>query len=398
MGDILLDHAKVGLELYRRNFHNRDIEKADDAVKINEFDKSGKTGKLDGMEKIDLKGMDRGEMESFAEKLGLDSFRGRQIFRWIYQQDVGHFDAMTDISKPIRIELSESCRISELAIEEQLVSSDGSVKFLFRLDDGLLVESVLIPEKNRVTLCVSSQAGCPGQCAFCATGQIGFRRNLDSGEIVDQFLQAQRFSKRRISNIVFMGMGEPMLNLQNVLKACRILNDDYGPSLSQKKITISTVGVLKGMREFISSPGKLGLAISLHSADEQIRRRLIPLAKRNKLADIMAEAGRYTKTSRRRVSFEYLLLGGVNDSIAEARKLVKLIEGIPCKINLIRYNPVEGLAFRPPDEADVIKFRDYLYPRVYAVMIRESRGQDINGACGQLAGQVPGELSANPFL
>ncbi len=351
---------------------------------------------LDGMKKIDLKGMDRDEMEAFAAGLGLDSFRGRQIFRWIYQERLSDFDGMTDISKSIRKKLSESCRISELIIRQELKSVDGSTKFLFELDDGLLIESVLIPEKDRVTLCVSSQAGCPGKCAFCATGQIGFKRNLNAGEIVDQFLQAQRFSKRRISNIVFMGTGEPMLNLENVLKACRMLNDDYGPSLSQKKITISTVGVLKGMREFVSSPGKLGLAISLHSADEEIRRRLIPLAKSSSLADIMAEAKRYTRTSGRRVSFEYLLLGGINDSISDAKKLVKLIEGIPCKINLMRYNPVDDLEFRRPNEDDVIKFRDYLYPRVYAVMIRESRGGDIRGACGQLAGHVIGRANANP--
>jgi 23S rRNA (adenine2503-C2)-methyltransferase len=353
---------------------------------------------LGSMKKIDLKGMDRDELEGFAASLGLEAFRGRQIFRWIYQEKVSDFEGMTDISKPIRKRLSDSCRISEPVIRQRLTSIDGSVKFLFGLADGQLIESVLIPEKDRVTLCVSSQAGCPGKCAFCATGQIGFKRNLDAGEIVDQFLLAQRFSKRRISNIVFMGMGEPMLNLENVLKACRILNDDYGPSLSQKKITISTAGVIRGMREFVSSAGKLGLAISLHSADEEIRKRLIPLAKSNSLAGIMAEAGRYTKTSGRRVSFEYLLLGGVNDSVSDAKKLLKLIEGIPCKINLIGYNPVDGLGFNRPKEDDVLKFRDYLYPRIYAVMIRESRGADIKGACGQLAGQSIEQANANPSL
>jgi 23S rRNA (adenine2503-C2)-methyltransferase len=343
------------------------------------------------MNKIDLKGMDRVELEAFAASLNLETFRGRQIFRWIYQEGIEDFDLMTDISKPIRRKLFENTRISNLACEQQLVSVDGSTKFLFKLHDVHLIESVLIPEKDRVTLCVSSQAGCPAGCLFCATGQIGFKRNLDAGEIVDQFLQAQRATKRRISNIVFMGMGEPMLNLDNVLKACRILTDDYGPSLSQKKITISTVGILNGLKRFVSNPGKLGLAISLHSADENIRQRLIPPSKSNCLLEIMAEAKRYTQNSRRRVSFEYLLLGGVNDSITDARKLIKLIEGIPCKINLMRYNPVEGLPFKRPDENDVIAFRDYLYPRVYAAMIRESRGTDIKGACGQLAGHISGQ-------
>jgi 23S rRNA (adenine2503-C2)-methyltransferase len=340
------------------------------------------------MEKIDLKGMERSDLETFATEFELESFRGRQIFRWIYQEGHRDFSGMSDISKPIREKLSAKCQISELTCQRKLVSVDGSVKFLFKLADGPSIESVLIPEKERVTLCVSCQAGCPAGCHFCATGQLGFKRNLKAGEIVDQFLQAERESPKRISNIVFMGMGEPMLNLDNVLKACRILNDDYGPSLSQKKITISTVGIIKGLKRFAANPGKLGLAISLHSADENVRQRLIPPAKSNSLPDIMAAAKRYTEKSGRRVSFEYLLLGGVNDSIADAQKLVKLIEGIPCKINLMRYNPVAGLPFKRPLETNVLKFRDYLYPRVYAAMIRESRGADIKGACGQLAGDT----------
>jgi 23S rRNA (adenine2503-C2)-methyltransferase len=347
---------------------------------------------LGKMQKIDLKGMERTELEAFAKDFGLQTFRGRQIFRWIYQEGLRDFPSMSDISKPIREKLLAKCQISELTCSQKLISIDGSIKFLFKLIDGLSIESVLIPERDRVTLCVSCQAGCPAGCHFCATGQLGFKRNLNAGEIVDQFLQAQRESKKRISNIVFMGMGEPMLNLDNVLKACRILNDDYGPSLSQKKITISTVGIIKGMKIFVSNPGKLGLAISLHSADENVRQRLIPPAKSNSLADIMAGAKRYTEKSGRRVSFEYLLLGGVNDSISDAQKLVKLIEGIPCKINLIRYNPVAGFPFKRPSESNVIKFRDYLYPRVYAAMIRESRGADIKGACGQLAGE---EIKSN---
>jgi 23S rRNA (adenine2503-C2)-methyltransferase len=343
------------------------------------------------MKSIDLKGMDRSELEAFAVSLNLEAFRGRQIFRWIYQEGVESFDLMSDIGKPVRLKLSENTRITKLDCEQQLSSADGSMKFLFRLHDGHYIESVLIPERDRVTLCVSSQAGCPAGCLFCATGQIGFKRNLNAGEIVDQYLQARRAIKRRISNIVFMGMGEPMLNLDNVLKACAILTDDYGPSLSQKKITISTVGILNGMKRFVSKPGKLGLAISLHSADENVRERLIPPAKSNSLLEIMTEAKRYTQVNGRRVSFEYLLLGGVNDSISDAKKLIKLIEGIPCKINLMRYNPVEGLPFKRPNENDVIAFRDYLYPRVYAAMIRESRGADIKGACGQLAGHLGGQ-------
>jgi 23S rRNA (adenine2503-C2)-methyltransferase len=340
------------------------------------------------MDKVDLKGLDIGEMETFAQGLGLEAFRGRQIFRWIYQERVRDFEPMTDISRAIRERLSGEAAISELERVQTLRSIDGSIKFLFRLRDGPYVESVLIPESDRLTLCISSQAGCPAKCAFCATGRLGYKRNLKAGEIVDQFLQAQGVAESRITNIVFMGMGEPMLNLENVLKACRILNNDYGPALSQKKITISTVGIVHGMRKFVAMANKLGLALSLHSADEGVRQRIMPVARKNSLADIMVEVGHYIKNSGRRVSFEYLLLGGVNDSITDARKLVKLVGGIPCKINLMRYNPVDGLAFERPDEADVERFRDYLLPRVYAVTVRESRGIDIKGACGQLAGQL----------
>lgn len=338
------------------------------------------------MNRVDLKEMDRSELECFASSLGLEPFRGRQIFRWIFQNGAADFDIMTDLSKKLRTELNEKSFIGKLGVSRVLESSDGSIKFLFRLHDGFFIESVLIPENGRLTLCVSSQAGCSLRCEFCATGRMGFKRNLTAGEIVDQLLQAQKRSEKRITNVVFMGMGEPTLNLNNVLKACEIISDDYGLSLSRKRITISTVGLVHGLKRLVSQAGKLGLAISLHSADEQVRKKIIPVAQKNNLQDIMAEAKRYTELSGRRVSFEYLLLGGVTDSVDDAGKLVRLIHGIPCKINLIRYNPTDGLPFRIPREDDVQRFKEYLYPRTYAVTVRESRGLDIGGGCGQLAG------------
>jgi len=337
------------------------------------------------MDKIDLKGLNRSELENFVSILGLEPFRGRQIFRWIYQNGAPSFDIMTDLSKRIRSELSRKTRISNLKLVRKLDSLDRSSKFLFRLSDDLQIESVLIPEKNRITLCISSQTGCAVGCRFCATGRMGFMRNLDAGEIVDQLLQVQKFSERKISNIVFMGMGEPTLNLKSVMKACEIINDDFGPSLAQKKITISTVGIVHGLKKFVNNVHRLGLAISLHSADEIIRRKIIPAADKNSLKEILALAKLYTEKTGRRVYFEYLPLGGLTDSIGDAKKLVKAIHGIPCKINLIKYNPVDGLRFKEPEEEDVEKFKDYLYPRTYAVIIRESRGADIKGACGQLA-------------
>jgi 23S rRNA (adenine2503-C2)-methyltransferase len=337
------------------------------------------------VDKVDLKGMNREDMESFASSMGLEPFRGRQIFRWIYQNGAASFEVMTDLSKNIRAEISKKAEIRNLKIIQKLDSYDGSSKFLFGLDDGLQIESVLIPEKNRVTLCVSSQAGCAVGCRFCATGRMGFMRSLDAGEIVDQLLQVQKFSKRRISNIVFMGMGEPMLNLKSVMKACEIMGDDYGPSLAQKKITVSTVGIVHGLKKFVENVHRLGLAISLHSANEEVRKKIIPAAEKNSLKEILEQAKLYTEKTGRRVYFEYLLLGGLTDTISDAKRLVKAIHGIPCKINLIKYNPVDGLPFREPEKEDIENFRGYLYPRTYAVMLRESRGADIRGACGQLA-------------
>jgi 23S rRNA (adenine2503-C2)-methyltransferase len=342
------------------------------------------------MEKIDLKELDQAESEAFAAKLGLEAFRGRQIFRWIFQKGIPDLDSMTDLSRKVRRELSGKARISNIQPMRVDKSRDGSTKFLFELSDGYYVESVLIPEKRRLTVCVSSQVGCAQGCRFCATGRMGFKRNLTSGEIVDQLLKSQRQSVKRITNVVFMGMGEPLLNLKAVMKACRIMTSDHGLSLSRKKITISTVGIVHGLKKFVDSGQKLGLAISLHSADESVRKRVIPSAAGNDLGQIMAEARRYTRLSGRRVSFEYLMLGGLTDSISDAERLVRLIHGIPCKINLIRYNPVDGLPFREPDEESIQKFKEYLYPRTYAVNIRESRGLDIKGACGQLAGEAFG--------
>lgn len=340
------------------------------------------------MDRVNLKEMNRSELESFVFSLGLEPFRGRQIFRWIFREGVTEFDSMTDLSRKLRMEFNEKSYISRLSVEKMLESTDGSTRFIFKLDDGFFIESVLIPEKGRLTLCVSSQAGCALRCKFCATGRMGFERNLSAGEIVDQLLQVQKHSDTRITNVVFMGMGEPTLNLNNVLKACEIMSDDYGPSLSRKKITISTVGVVHALEKFVSRAGKLGLAVSLHSADEQVRKKIMPVAQENSLQDILAEAKRYTELSGRRVSLEYLLLGNVTDSIEDAAKLVKLIHGIPCKINLIRYNPSNGLPFKRPLEKDVQGFKEYLYPRTYAVTVRESRGLDVGGACGQLAGVV----------
>jgi len=332
-----------------------------------------------------LMGLSKVELLSFAKSVGLQAYKGRQLFRWFYQEGLKSFDDMTDISKKDRSRLNQSAYIEELALSQHLSSTDGSSKLLFKLHDGYFIESVLIPDKKRLTICVSSQAGCAMGCKFCATGTMGFKRNLDAGEIVDQILQGRKIAGRDITNIVFMGMGEPTLNLKEVLKACEILTDELSLLFSQKRITLSTVGIVHGLKKFVDSVHKIGLAISLHSADEDIRKKIIPSAAKNPLDSIMREAKRYSEKTGRRVSFEYLLLGGVTDSISDAKKLIKLIDGIPCKINLLRYNYINGLPFKKPEESDVQKFKEYLYPRTYAVMIRESRGADIQGACGQLA-------------
>lgn len=321
-------------------------------------------------------------------ELGEKAFRARQIFSWIHSRGAESFHGMTDIPLTLRNTLSRCARLTVLETLETLRSRDGTRRFLLALDDGLAVESVLIPDLPRNTACLSTQVGCRMGCALCMTGRAGFRRNLLSHEIAGQFYALRKASGERISNLVLMGMGEPLDNLDQVLTALEIITHGSGPGLGQRKVTISTIGLPGGIPGLASMGRQYGLALSLHSAVQSTRDRLIPAGKSMGLSGLKRDLITWSSTVGRRVTLEYCLIAGINDSPAEAEALADFARGLPCKINLLLHNPVPGLDWKRPDEETVSAFMSYLYPRCPAVTLRKSRGGDIRGACGQLGASL----------
>ena len=324
-------------------------------------------------------------------EMGQPRYRGRQLFRWVYRAQQQDFSQLTDMSKELRARLDEMFTCQALCPEKETASVDGTTKYVYRLPDGHVIESVLIPddESGRRTVCVSSQAGCPLGCAFCATGMLGFHRNLTVGEILSQLLHLrQRFGPEAFSNIVLMGMGEPMLNLDNVLDAVGIISDGAGLSHSAKKITLSTAGVIPGIRRLAELRSKVRLAVSLNSAIQTKREMIMPVARRYPLDQLRVELRRYTAATGSRVTFEYAVFEGFNDAPEDLAALIQYVQGIPCKINVLAYNPVDGARFRPPSQEGIDHLVQKLYPHVPAVTVRRSRGADIGAACGQLAGRA----------
>ena len=340
--------------------------------------------------RVNLKELTLNETIKLVKELGKEQYTGKQLYKWIFKHGVHDFSAMTDLSKDFRELLEVAAVVKKLTLVQTFKSSDGTRKTVWELEPGNYIESVLIPDDDRLTLCISSQAGCPVGCQFCATGLGGFRRNLTAGEIYDQYLLTKLSlpDNTPITNIVFMGMGEPFLNYNNVIKAVQILNDTLGAGLAAHRITISTVGYVESIKRLADDHPHLGLAISLHSAVESTRKLLIPIAKKYSLASLKEAAKYFTEKTGERVTFEYLLIKDINDSINDARALVEFIKGIPCKLNLIAFNKVGGTAFEPPSEKQLLAFRDYLYPRAPVVTLRKSMGADIGAACGQLAGRL----------
>jgi 23S rRNA (adenine2503-C2)-methyltransferase len=297
---------------------------------------------------------------------------------------------MSNLAKAKRHKLAEVARISALALRRQVTSQvDETSKYLFELEDDHKIESVLIKEADRRTVCVSTQAGCGLGCAYCATGDLGLKRNLRAAEIVDQVLSLRRFlpEGETITNVVLMGMGEPLLNYGQTVKACRLINDPDGLAIAARRITVSTAGVVPGIRRLAREGLRLGLAISLNATADQARSELIPLNKKYPLAQLMKAAREYAQATARPVTFEYVLMGGVNTSSDDALRLAKMVRGVRCKINLIPYNPVPGKPYRRPSEQEVADFIRLLYPRCPTVTLRESKGADIQAACGQLRGE-----------
>ncbi len=335
---------------------------------------------------VDLKELTPAELEGFLAGLGKERFRAGQLLRWIYQRSVVDFAAMTDLAKGFREELAARAVVSTLALEAEEVSRDGTRKFLFRLADGASVESVLIPmDEGRATLCISTQVGCAMQCAFCLTGVFGLARNLTAGEIVNQVCAArERFS---VDNIVLMGMGEPLHNLDNVVRALEILYCEAGFDYSPRKITLSTCGLVPQLRE-LGQRIRVNLAVSLNATTDAVRDVLMPVNRRYPLRELLQACREFPLAPRQRITFEYILIGGVNDILDDARRLVKLLHGIKAKVNLIPYNEHPGSSYRAPQERDVEAFQRLLLDRGLVAIRRASKGQDISAACGQLKGRL----------
>jgi 23S rRNA (adenine2503-C2)-methyltransferase len=337
-------------------------------------------------ERIDLKGMTLPELEEFLSRWGKERYRARQLFRWIYQKHAGDFAAMTDLSKELRGILAASCRISGFTAERVEISSDGTEKYLFRLADGEAVESVLIPDEGRRTLCISSQVGCPLLCGFCATGEAGFQRNMTSAEIVQQAcFAAKRLAGRgeRLSNVVFMGMGEPLLNVPEVSRAIGILLSQFGFGISGKRVTVSTAGIVPEMLP-LALRFPVSFAVSINAARDDLRSLLMPVNRKYPLKEVVAAMRRIPLQSGRKVSAEYVLLAGVNDSAEDALALSRLFRGGRIKVNLISCNPHEGSPHRAPEAETLIRFQKILIAGGVQTITRERRGADIRAACGQL--------------
>lgn len=335
--------------------------------------------------KAHVTGLSYGNLKDWVTvDLGMKPYRAQQLFSWIHRKRVTSFHQMTDISLAARNELDRNGEITTLETVNTITADDGTVKYSFLLEDGEVIESVLIPDPPRLTACISTQAGCRCGCKFCQTGIGGFRRNLRTDEIVAQLYGLQNRTHSRISNVVLMGMGEPMDNFPAVSDALSIVTDDRGICIGARKITVSTVGIPGGIAKLAQMDGQYGLAVSLHSAVESTRLKLVPVSKALPLSMIMRDLLDYYNRKGRRITLEYCLIAGINDTIPEADALVEFAADIECKINLLVYNPIEGIPYRRPDDESVNRFMHYLYPRCQAVTLRRSRGSEIAAACGQL--------------
>ncbi|TVS19062.1 MAG: 23S rRNA (adenine(2503)-C(2))-methyltransferase RlmN [Gammaproteobacteria bacterium] len=345
---------------------------------------------------VNLLGLPRAGLEALFAELGERPFRAVQVMKWLHHRGVDDFDAMTDLSRDLRQRLAGMAVVSTPEVMHEFVSTDGTRKWLMALDDGQRIEVVFIPEKDRGTLCISSQVGCALDCSFCATGKQGFNRNLTSAEIVGQVRQAaQRLQgvvtdrDRAITNIVLMGMGEPLLNYDAVVAAMDILLDDLGYGISKRRLTLSTAGVAPAIRR-LAEVTDVALAISLHAPDDALRDQLVPINRRYPIAELLDAVRVYLERlgDWRSVTIEYTLIDGVNDSLEQAEALATLLADLRdrSKINLIPFNPFPGSGYRRPTETRVRAFQTHLLERGFATMLRTTRGEDIDAACGQLAG------------
>jgi 23S rRNA (adenine2503-C2)-methyltransferase len=334
------------------------------------------------------------ELEALVVSLGEPPYRARQVWQWLWQKGCRDIAAMTDASKDFRARLAEAATIVWPRVERELESRDGTVKFLLGLADGESVECVLIPEKDHYTACLSTQVGCAMGCTFCATGMMGFRRNMTSGEMLGQVLVARQHLLDRgatlaLRNLVFMGMGEPLLNYENLLKTLEALHHPQGLDMSGRRITVSTAGVARHLLD-LGRSGLCALAVSLHAPTQELREKIMPGAAKVPLAELMAILAEYPLKPRETLTFEYLMLDGVNDSLADARELVRLLSKVKAKVNLIVFNATPGLPFQSPQLERVYAFQEQLKAKGLTTTLRKSKGADIAAACGQLRAECLG--------
>jgi 23S rRNA (adenine2503-C2)-methyltransferase len=330
------------------------------------------------------------ELEQYFHTLGEAGFRARQVYEWIWQKHAGSFEAMTNLSKSLRQTLSEHFSFPALQIDATQYSADGTIKSRFRTHEGHLVEGVLIPTDERKTACVSSQIGCSLSCKFCATGYMEKKRNLDYDEIYDEVAllneQSEKMFEKRLSNIVFMGMGEPLLNYKNVMKAIERISSPVGMGMSPRRITVSTAGVAKMIRQLGDDQVKFKLALSLHAANDRKRNEIMPINETNNIKALTEALNYFYQKTGNEITLEYILFKDFNDSMKDADELVKVFRQVPADlVNIIEYNPIEAAKFAKPDEATIQKFMDHLAKNRVNARLRRSRGKDIDAACGQLA-------------
>jgi 23S rRNA (adenine2503-C2)-methyltransferase len=346
-------------------------------------------------DRVNLLGLPRLELEAFvAQRLGAKPFRARQLMKWIYRRGAADFSAMSDLAKDFRAALETVAKISVPEIVTEQISADGTRKWMLRMDEVQGIETVYIPEPDRGTLCISSQVGCAMDCSFCATAQQGFNRNLSVAEIVGQVWLAQRElndmrgNERKITNVVFMGMGEPLANYRNVVPAMRILLDDLGYDLSRRRVTLSTSGLVPQIYK-LAEECNVALAVSLHAPNDELRNELVPINRKHPIDELLNACWHYLeKQNGRSVTFEYVMLDGINDKPEHAKQLGRLLRGRPAKLNLIPFNTFPGTGYRRSPAAAIVRFRDILNDLGVIATIRKTRGDDIDAACGQLAGRV----------
>jgi 23S rRNA (adenine2503-C2)-methyltransferase len=337
--------------------------------------------------RVNLLNFDLASLRDYFLSLGEKKYHADQIFSWMHKQALLDFDQMTNISRSLRDYLKEHAEISLPTVAREQISSDGTQKWLLKLHDDLCIEMVYIPEKDRGTLCVSSQVGCAMNCFFCSTGQQGFKRNLTVAEIVGQLWIAQHQCQLKVTNVVFMGMGEPLLNLENVVAASNIMMDDLAYGLSKYKVTVSTCGIVP-MMDKLAEMSEAALAVSLHAPNDEIRNQIMPINKKYPLTELITACKRFfKKETGRQISFEYILIKDFNDQPKHAKELIKLLQGVPAKVNLIPYNPVPNLPYDRPTQERVDEFCRILLKSGIRTMMRKTRGEDIDAACGQLAGK-----------